>query len=426
MGPTYENTLPGITNIATPIAKSTPVTQASLTSMTQTMPEKDITEPLSSKRARTAYLGQQMQDMSSVWLPLNIPLMEEESCASTDLTRRIHAFCKEQKEKRKQEWESHKIALNVMKESKRKHPKHPSKDEREVVYSQIAQNTEKARNVVRNSISRASTISAEEQQMTLTEKEFFMIKKKMDKIDQRLDELYKNWHAEYGNANTIEECEEIKNFYKPYLEKYESKYRVLYHLLQQPSLISTHDSASGITPSLAALDDATSLKQREWILSEPGEDIPCQYSSIEGCLTPNTPRSEDMRLEPSLNVTPEGSLADIPTVIKRETRKQAPESDLLGTSLETTYMEIPNSCIKTVHKSPTQGVPKTMQGTKEASRAEALVSTQKFIAAVDRRNVSIPTGNLLASTEVCERDIIEVLDVLTTTVATTTTSTTTP
>ena len=136
---------------------------------------------------------------------------------------------------------------------------------------------EKTRKVVRSSISRASTISAEEWQMALTEKEFSMIKKKMDKIDHRLDELHKNWHAEYGNANTMDECEEIKNFYKTYLEKYESKYRVLYHLLQKPSLITTHGSASGITPSLAALDDATSLKQREWICSEPGEDIPCQY-----------------------------------------------------------------------------------------------------------------------------------------------------
>ena len=211
--------------------------------------------------------------------------------------------------------------------------------------------------------------------MALTEKEFSMIKKKMDKIDHRLDELYKNWHAEYGNVNTIEECEEIKNFYKPYLEKYESKYRVLYHLLQQPGLIPTHDSASGITPSLAALDDATSLKQKEWIRSEPGEDIPHQYSSIEGCLTPNTPRSEDMRLEPSLNVTPEGSLVDIPTVIKKETRDQVPEGDLLGTSSETTYMEIPNTHAKTIHKSPTSEVPKSLQGTKEASRAEALAST---------------------------------------------------
>ena len=48
-----------------------------------------------SERARTAYLEQQIQDMSSVWLSLNIPLMEEESRAPTDLSGRIHAFCKE-------------------------------------------------------------------------------------------------------------------------------------------------------------------------------------------------------------------------------------------------------------------------------------------------------------------------------------------
>ena len=87
----------------------------------------------------------------------------------------------------------------------------------------------------------------------------------MDKIDQRLDDLYRNWHSEYGNAATIEECDEIKRFYKPFLEKYESKYRILYHLLQQPSLISMQGTTSGITPSLATLDDAPSLRQRKWI-----------------------------------------------------------------------------------------------------------------------------------------------------------------
>ena len=83
------------------------------------------------------------------------------------------------------------------------------------------------RAVVRNSISRASTISAEEWQIALTEEDFSVIKKKMDKIDQRLDDLYKNWHVEYGSAATLEECDEIKKFYKPYLEKYESKYSLV-------------------------------------------------------------------------------------------------------------------------------------------------------------------------------------------------------
>ena len=56
--PAYENTLPGITNIATPMAKSTPVTQASQTPMLPNVPlsERDMVEPVSSERARTVYL----------------------------------------------------------------------------------------------------------------------------------------------------------------------------------------------------------------------------------------------------------------------------------------------------------------------------------------------------------------------------------
>ena len=152
-----------------------------------------------------------------------------------------------------------------MKESKGKYHKQQVEEERDAVYSQMVQNVERTRAMVRNSISRASTISAEEQQLALTEEDFSAIKKKMDKVGQRLDDLYRNLHAEYGSTVTLEECDEIKRFYKPYLEKYESKYRILYHLLQQPNLISTQETTSGITPNLATLDDAPSLRQREWI-----------------------------------------------------------------------------------------------------------------------------------------------------------------
>ena len=55
----------------------------------------------------------------------------------------------------------------------------------------------------------------------------------MDKIDQKLTDLYGNWQAEYRDAMTSEECEEIRRYYKPYMEKYESKYRILYQILQQ-------------------------------------------------------------------------------------------------------------------------------------------------------------------------------------------------
>ena len=56
--PTYENTLPGITDIATPMAKSTPVTQALQTHVLTNVPlsERDMVEPVSSERARTTYL----------------------------------------------------------------------------------------------------------------------------------------------------------------------------------------------------------------------------------------------------------------------------------------------------------------------------------------------------------------------------------
>ena len=131
-----------------PIAKSTPVTQASHIQMTKTSTERDIVQPMSSEKARAAYLEKQMKDMSSVQLPLNIPSMEEESHMSTDLTRRINTFCEECKEKRRQEWESHRQALNALKQSKSKQSKQPGIGEREIVYSQIAQNMEKTRDVV--------------------------------------------------------------------------------------------------------------------------------------------------------------------------------------------------------------------------------------------------------------------------------------
>ena len=125
-----------------------------------------------------------------------------------------------------------------------------------------------------------------------------------------------------------------------------------------------------------------------------------------------------MRLEPSLNITPEGSLADIPTTVEREKKNQAPEEELLGTSLETMYMEIPSTRVKTVLESSKREAPRVIPRTKVASREEAIASTQQFFAAVDRRNASITTGSQLASTEVHDRDVVEMLDVPTATITT--------
>ena len=178
--PTYENTLLGVTSLPTPIAKSTPVTHAS--HMPTLEPERDIIQPIASEKARAAYL-ERMKNMGGVQLPSSIPSKVEESSTSTELMSRIDIYCNEQKEKRRQERESHKQTLNVLKERKKQQLKKPNKEEKKAVYSQIAQNMEKTRDVVRRSMSRASTISAEEKQMALTEKEFAMIRQKMDKID---------------------------------------------------------------------------------------------------------------------------------------------------------------------------------------------------------------------------------------------------
>ena len=166
-----------------------------------------------------------------------------------------------------------------------------------MVYDQMLQDLEQTRAAVRNSISKASTISDEECWLALTDDDFLTIQWKMDKTDQKLNDLYRNWQVEYKNAITPKDCEEVKRFYKPYLEKYESKYRILYQMLQQAnrqtdntSVPSTQEHTSNVTPSLAALDDVQALMRMEWRRGEPGEDIPRQFSTLCGHLTPTQPR----------------------------------------------------------------------------------------------------------------------------------------
>ena len=55
------------------------------------------------------------------------------------------------------------------------------------------------------------------------------------------------------------------------------KYRILYQMLQQAnkpirqtSLLCTQEPTSGITPSLAALDDVQALRRKEWKRGESG------------------------------------------------------------------------------------------------------------------------------------------------------------
>ena len=70
-----------------------------------------------------------------------------------------------------------------------------------------------------------------------------------------------------------------------------------------------------MTPSLAALDDAPALKQKEWSRGEPGEDTFQMFTTIGGHLTPTAPVYGDMRTDVMLNVTTEEPLSDLPAAV---------------------------------------------------------------------------------------------------------------
>ena len=67
--------------------------------------------------------------------------------------------------------------------------------------------------------------------------------------------------------------------------------------------------------------------------------MPQQYSTISRHLTPTSPRHEDMRLDLSLNVMPEGTIGDLPNAVNteeaREREQQVPEERPQGAPFET-------------------------------------------------------------------------------------------
>ena len=78
--PMLMSTLSGMTQMVTPLAKSTPVTQSSQVPLIVTdrmPPVRDILEPTSNEQANADYLEKQMRHMSSISrLPSDIPPLE--------------------------------------------------------------------------------------------------------------------------------------------------------------------------------------------------------------------------------------------------------------------------------------------------------------------------------------------------------------
>ena len=104
---TYENTLTGIANMVTPLAQSTPVTQALQIPVVGSSVGRDIVQPIASEGARAKYLEGHMKCRGNMDRPMISSSLEETLLPSTDLTRQIDLFCREQKEKRETEREKH-------------------------------------------------------------------------------------------------------------------------------------------------------------------------------------------------------------------------------------------------------------------------------------------------------------------------------
>ena len=107
--------------MVTPLAKSTPLIQSSqIRKISPALPHvRDILKPASNEQARSAYLERQMRQMDSVKLPSGMPFLEDGLVPRPEsLQDQIQNFCQERKVIRRQEWESHREALERMKESK--------------------------------------------------------------------------------------------------------------------------------------------------------------------------------------------------------------------------------------------------------------------------------------------------------------------
>ena len=107
---------------------------------------------------------------------------------------------------------------------------------------------------------------------------------------------------------------------------------------------------------MAALDNAPALRRKEWKRGEPGKDMPRHYSTVSGHFTLTPPKHEDMRMNSTLAITPEGSLSDLAAVGGVEEAREelgthkASEKELQDGSPSTNAMtsteETPNTFLK--------------------------------------------------------------------------------
>ena len=149
-----------------------------------------------------------------------------------------------------------------------------------------------------------------------------------------------------------------------------------------------------MTPSLVALEDASTLKCKEWNRGEPGGDTPQMYSTIDGKLTPTVPVYEDMRTETPLNVMPEESRDGLSVAMggmEENNVTQQPSDDVRGpvSNVAPPVVDVSETSPKVINERLSQeGLPRRNEILRETSREDALAATRLFFNTVtERRNV---------------------------------------
>ena len=149
-----------------------------------------------------------------------------------------------------------------------------------------------------------------------------------------------------------------------------------------------------MTPSLAVLDDALALKQKEWSRGEPSEYTSRMFTTIGGHLTPTAPVYGDMRADITLNVTTEESPSSLLAVVGGiEERNRTPQThdDVRGptSNVVPTATEVPETSPKVINVRSDQESSSIRNAiTRETSREDALVTTRLFFNNVnERRNI---------------------------------------
>ena len=145
------------------------------------------------------------------------------------------------------------------------------------------------------------------------------------------------------------------------------------------------------------LEDASTLKRKEWSKGEPGEDILHMYSTIDGKLTPTAPAYEDMRMETSLHVTPEKSLEGLSAAIGGVEDSTATQQSTNNTKRPVSHVVSPDIAAtspKVVQERLNQEeLPGRNKVTREGSREDALATTRHLFSTVTEGRIvpEVPT-----------------------------------